>query len=94
VAAQEKVLLLDDTAIISDHHEKAGQDAVRPLYNGDNLHTTTLGAIVNAELFISGMKALGIKPVVDALNDKGQAIPAYQPAEAKPAVAASPASSN
>jgi len=79
VAAQEKVLLLDDTMIISDHHEKAGQDAVRPLYNGDNLHTTTLGAIVNAEMFISGMKALGIKPVVDALNDKGAAIPAYVP---------------
>jgi len=93
VAEQEKVLLLDDTAIISDHHQKAGQDAVRPLYNADNLHTTTLGAIVNAEMFISGMKALGIKPVVDALNDKGQAIPAYQPATPA-ATAATPAASN
>ena len=52
VAEQEKVPLLDDTMIISAHHDKAGRDAVRQLFNNDNLHTTTLGAIVNAEMFV------------------------------------------
>lgn len=80
VAEQEKVPLLDDTAIISDHYQTLGQDAVRPLFNADNLHTTTLGAIVNAEMFVSGVKALNLKPLVDALNDKGKALAAYQPA--------------
>lgn len=91
VAAQEKVLLLDHTMIISDNLEKLGQTAARPLFNGDNLHTTTQGAIANAEMFVAGMKALGIKPVVEALNDKGKAIPAYQPA-ATPAAPPSSAS--
>ncbi|HVY72358.1 MAG TPA: hypothetical protein VHH73_20655, partial [Verrucomicrobiae bacterium] len=94
VAEQEKVPLLDDTLIISDHYEKLGRDAVRPLYNSDNLHTTTLGAIVNAEMFVSGIKALNLKPLVDALNDKGKAIPAYQPKEAKPATPAATAANS
>ncbi len=86
VAEQEKTPLLDHTNIISDYYQKLGQDAVRPLYNADNLHTTTLGAVANAEMFVAGIKALNIKPLVDALNDKGKAIPAYQPAAApKPA---------
>ena len=84
VAEQEKVLLLDHTMIISDHYEQLGQDAVRPLFNADNLHTTTLGAIANAEMFIAGMKVLGVKPVLDALNDKGAAIPAYKSAAQAP----------
>lgn len=77
-------MLLDHTMIISDQYEQLGQDAVRPLFNADNLHTTTLGAIVNAEMFIAGMKVLGVKPVLDALNEKGAAIPAYKPATQAP----------
>jgi lysophospholipase L1-like esterase len=91
VAAQEKVLLLDDTAIISDHYAQMSQDAARPFFNADNLHTTTLGAIVNAEMFVAGMKALGVKPVVDALNEKGQAIAAYVPAAAPTPAPSTPA---
>jgi lysophospholipase L1-like esterase len=78
-AEQEKVLFLDHTNIIADRYEQLGQDAVRPYFAADTLHTTTYGAVVNAELFIAGVKQLDIKPLVDALNDKGKAIAAYKP---------------
>jgi lysophospholipase L1-like esterase len=85
IADDEKVLYLDHTEIIGEHFDQLGQDAVRPLFNADGLHTTTLGAIVNAESFIAGIKALEIKTLTDALNDKGHAIAVYKPAPAKPA---------
>jgi hypothetical protein len=80
VAEQEKVLLLDHTTIISDTYDKLGQNVVRPLFGDGILHTNTAGAIINAEMFVSGIKALNVKPVADALNDKGKAIPTYKPA--------------
>jgi lysophospholipase L1-like esterase len=79
-AEQEKVQFLDHTNIIADRYEKLGKDAVRPYFAADPLHTTTYGAVVNAELFIAGLKQLDIKPLVEALNDNGKAIEVYQPA--------------
>jgi len=85
VAELQKVPLLDDTNIISDKYDQLGRAVVEPLFGDRILHTDTAGAIVNAEAFVAGIKYLNIKPLVDALNDKGKAIPAYKPAEAKPA---------
>lgn len=82
-AEEQKVTFIDHTNIIADRYEQLGQDGVRPYFAADPLHTTTYGAIVNAELFVAGLKQLDIKPLVDALNERGQAIPAYKPA-AKP----------
>ncbi len=93
VAEQEKVPLLDHTLIISDQYDKLGKDVVVPLFGDGILHTDTAGAIVNAEMFVAGIKALDIKPLVDALNDKGKAIPAYKPGAAKPAASPAPAAS-
>jgi lysophospholipase L1-like esterase len=80
VADQEKVLFLNHTDIIGARYDQLGEEAVRPFFPADFLHTSTPGAIVNAEMFIAGMKTLDIKPLVDMLNDKGRAIPAYKPA--------------
>ncbi len=99
IARQEKVPVMDHTFIIDDHLDQVGQTAALALFNGDGLHTTTLGADVNAAAFVAGAKALDLKVLVAALNDKGQAIPAYKPttppastpAAASPTQAATPA---
>ena len=43
----------------------------------DHTHTSTEGAIVNAETFIAGLKAVPDMALVNYLNDKGKAIAAY-----------------
>ncbi len=86
IADDEKVLYLNHTDIIGDRYDQLGQEVVQPLFGDGILHTTTLGAIVNAEAFIAGIKALQIKTLTDALNDKGQVIAVYKPVPAKPAL--------
>jgi lysophospholipase L1-like esterase len=81
VAAAEKVLLLDHTDAIDDLLDKLGEEKVKEFHPADFLHTSTPGAVVNAEAFISCIKGADIKPLVDALNDKGKALEAYKPAE-------------
>src|SRR5690606_6340013 len=48
VAEAEKVAFLDHTHIIADRYEQLGQEAVKPFFAADPLHTTTFGAIENA----------------------------------------------
>ncbi len=80
VAAQEKVFLVDHSNIIGDRYDALGKDAVAKFFAGtEYLHTDTDGAIVNCEAFIAGLKAIPDMPLVNDLNDKGKAIPAYQP---------------
>lgn len=91
IADDEKVLYLNHTDIIGDRYDQLGQKVVQPLFGDAILHTTTAGAIVNAEAFIAGVKALEIKTLTDALNEKGRAIAVYKPAPAPPAAALAPA---
>jgi lysophospholipase L1-like esterase len=79
VAEQEKAPFMDHTAIIGDRYDQLGQATVAEFFKADVLHTTTPGGIVNAECFIAGIKQLNIKTLVDALNEKGNAIAAYTP---------------
>ena len=80
VAAAEKVLLVDHSNIIGDRYNKIGQEEGDKLFGDHYLHTNTAGAIINAEAFIAGLKALPDMPLVNYLNDKGKAIEAYKPA--------------
>jgi lysophospholipase L1-like esterase len=79
VADAEKVPFLDHTNLIADRYEQLGQEAVKPFFAADPLHTTTFGGIVNAELFVAGVKAMKLEPLVGALNERGQAIAALTP---------------
>jgi lysophospholipase L1-like esterase len=80
VAAAEKALLVDHSNIIGDRYDRLGKDEVARFFDGtEYLHTNTAGAIVNAEAFIAGLKALPDMPLVDCLNEKGKAIEAYKP---------------
>jgi rhamnogalacturonan acetylesterase len=78
VAAAEKALLVDHSNIIGDRYDQLGKDEVTKFFDGmEYLHTNTAGAIVNAEAFIAGLKALPEMPLVNFLNDRGKAIEAY-----------------
>jgi lysophospholipase L1-like esterase len=79
IAEEEKVPFLDHSSIIADLYQTLGQTNVAALFPGDHTHTSTEGAIKNAELFIAGLKSLPGQPLVGFLNARGQAIPAYQP---------------
>ena len=82
VAAAEKVLLVDHTHIIADIYDQLGEEEVAKFFTAtptEYLHTNTAGAIVNAEAFIAGLKALPDMPLIQYLNDKGKAIATYQP---------------
>ncbi len=87
IAEELKVTYLDHTEIINEKYDQLGMAAVLPL-SSDGLHNTTLGAIINTEMFVAGIKELDLKVLTDALNDKGKAIPAHKPAPAKPAAVA------
>jgi lysophospholipase L1-like esterase len=81
VAAAEKALLVDHTNIIADIYDKMGEAEVANFFTAtptEYLHTNTAGAIVNAEAFIAGLKALPDVPLVNCLNKKGKVIPAYK----------------
>ena len=91
VAEREKTPFLDHTNLIADRYEQLGEEAVKPFFAADPLHTTTFGAIVNAELFVAGVKGLKFEPLVRALNARGQGITAVTPSVPSNAVSPPPA---
>jgi lysophospholipase L1-like esterase len=80
VADEEKAPFVDHSEITADLYEKMGRESVAKFFPADHTHTSTDGAIANAETFIAGLKALSNMPLVDYLNDKGKAIVAYKAA--------------
>jgi rhamnogalacturonan acetylesterase len=82
VAAAEKALLVDHSNIIGDIYDKLGPEKGDTLFGDHYLHTNTAGAILNAEAFIAGLKAIPDMPLVNCLNEKGNGIPAYAPTAA------------
>lgn len=82
VAANEKVLLVDHSNIIGDIYDRIGKEEVAKLFatEAEYLHPNTAGAVINCEAFIAGLKIIPDMPLVNYLNEKGKAIPAYKPA--------------
>ena len=79
VADEQKTLFLDHSNITADLYEKMGQEAVGKYFPADPTHTSTDGAVTNAEMLIAGLKALPALPLVEFLNEKGKRIEAYHP---------------
>lgn len=82
VAAAEKAILVDHTNIIADRYDRMGEAEVAKFFTAtptEYLHTNTAGAILNAEAFVAGLKALPNLPLLDCLNERGKAIPEYKP---------------
>lgn len=79
VAEQEQAPFVDHSDITADLYEKIGQAEVAKFFPADHTHTSTVGAELNAETLIAGLKALPNLPLVEYLNARGKAIKAYQP---------------
>jgi lysophospholipase L1-like esterase len=84
VADLEKVPFMNHTQICADRYDLFGETVGREMFNTDNIHSHTLGAIVNAEAFVAGVKGLQIKVLIDALNAKAAPIAACKPDEITP----------
>jgi rhamnogalacturonan acetylesterase len=74
ICEQEKIAFVDHCQITAELFEKMGRDAVAKLFIQDHTHTTTEGAVLNAETFIAGLKALKELPLVNYLNERGRAL--------------------
>jgi rhamnogalacturonan acetylesterase len=74
VAQEENIAFLDHSDLIADRYEKMGQKAVKAFFPEDHTETSTAGAILNAEAFVSGLKIMTNMPLAEFLNDKGKAV--------------------
>lgn len=79
VAAEENVAFLDHSNITADVYEKMGREETAKFFPADHTHTSTDGAMKNAETFIAGLKSLPDMPLASFLNERGKAIAAYKP---------------
>lgn len=79
VAKEENVPFIDHANIAADLYEKIGR-ANTGKWHSDRTHFSTEGAIVQAELFIAGLRAQPEIKLNDYLNAKGKAIEPYKPA--------------
>ncbi len=57
VANQEGVIFIDMNSITADKYDKMGADSVKKLFAPDNTHTNTMGATVNAQSVVDGIRA-------------------------------------
>jgi len=58
IAKSQHVLFIDVTKIIADRYEKLGEEKVKELFGPDHTHTSPVGAELNAELVVEGIKAI------------------------------------
>ncbi|HEY2760417.1 MAG TPA: rhamnogalacturonan acetylesterase [Pirellulales bacterium] len=82
VAGEEQAPFIDHSNITADLYEKMDEQEVAKFFPADHTHTSTDGAVLNAETLIAGLKALPGMPLVEYLNEKGREIMAYEPSVA------------
>ncbi len=79
VAEEEHVTFLDHSDSTADLFERIGREQTSNFFPADHTHTSTEGAVVNAETLIACLKAVPKMPLVSFLNDKGKAIHTWKP---------------
>jgi lysophospholipase L1-like esterase len=71
VARSENAPLVDLNEIIARQYDDLGPQQVEPLFGDEHTHTSRLGAELNAECVISGLKALPKNTLASYLSPKG-----------------------
>lgn len=80
IAVAERVAFIDLMDMIADRYDQMGQAAVKPFFPADIVHTSPEGAALNAELVLSGIKALHRQNILSLLSPAARAVnPATQP---------------
>jgi lysophospholipase L1-like esterase len=63
VAQQEGAIFIDMNSITADKYDKWGPDSVKRFFPGDHTHTNKMGANVNAESVVEGIRADAKNPL-------------------------------
>jgi rhamnogalacturonan acetylesterase len=74
IARQEGALFIDHSNLSADALEKIGFAGSQAFFPADHTHTSTSGALLNAETLIAGLEALPGKPMAAYLSNKGRSI--------------------
>ncbi len=74
VADSEGAVFVDDNEIIAEGLEKLGPEKGGALFQDSKLHATPEGALFNAKMAVSGLRAIEGKPLDQYLSEAGQAI--------------------
>ncbi len=77
VAEREHVDFIDLNEIIARRYDALGEAAVEPLFGDPHTHTSRVGAELNAECVVAGLKALPHDPIAAYLSAKGKAVTPY-----------------
>jgi lysophospholipase L1-like esterase len=82
IAQREKAGFIDLNELAARRYDEIGRDEVMKLFPlvtpDESVHTNWAGAELNAQIVVGGIKALGLQPLVGALNERGRAIPANE----------------
>ena len=78
IAADAGVTFIDVRNMIADQYELLGQIRVRALFPIDHTHTNPDGALLNAAIIVSGLKAINC-PLTEMLSEVGEGITTYSP---------------
>jgi lysophospholipase L1-like esterase len=80
IAESEHVAFIDLLNMAADRYEQMGEAAVKPFFPADFVHTSPDGAALNAQLILSGLKALNQPGFISVLSPAAAPIsPASQP---------------
>jgi lysophospholipase L1-like esterase len=74
VAEEQHVGFVNLNEIIAQKYDALGEAAVEPMFADPHTHTSRVGAELNAEAVVSGLKALPTDPVAKYLSAKGKAV--------------------
>jgi lysophospholipase L1-like esterase len=74
VAASKGVAFVNLNEIIARRYDALGEAQVEPLFADPHTHTSRVGAELNAECAVAGLKALTGNPLGPYLSAKGQAV--------------------
>lgn len=79
IALAQHAAFIDLTNMAADRYEQMGPDAVKPFFPADFVHTSPEGAALNAELVLTGIKALHRQDILSLLSAEAQSVnPATQ----------------
>jgi lysophospholipase L1-like esterase len=74
VAAAEHAGFIDLNEIIARRYDELGQEKVEPLFADEHTHTSRVGAELNAECVVAGLKGIAGSPLAAYLSEKGKAV--------------------
>jgi len=79
VAEATKAIFVDHNEIIAEGLDKLGPDKTAPLFADLKLHASPAGAVFNARMAVSGLRAMDGKPLDQYLSPAGLAIEPFHP---------------